>query len=50
MRFSYYDPSRQDIVSEHDCVFEDGEWWFGHGMICRYPELHAESQTQGSAS
>lgn len=37
----YYDPARQDRISEHDCSFEGGAWWFGHGMPCRYPQLHA---------
>lgn len=36
----YYDPQRQNLISEHDCVFEDGVWWFGHGMPCQYPRLH----------
>ena len=40
-RLEYYDPARQDIDSEHErCVVEDGERWFGHGMLCRRPELH----------
>lgn len=37
----YYDPARQDWISEHDCSFEDGQWWFGHGMPCKHPELHS---------
>lgn len=47
----YYDPARQDIDAEHDgCVVEDGERWFGHGMLCRRPELHPvpESADRGS--
>jgi hypothetical protein len=37
----YYDPKRQDNVAEHGgCVVEDGERYFGHGMICRRPALH----------
>lgn len=39
----YYDPARQEDPTEHyECSLEDGEIWFGHGMICRYPELHPE--------
>lgn len=37
----YYDNARQNLISEHDCTFEDGQWWFGHGMPCQYPQLHA---------
>lgn len=47
----YYDPARQDIDAEHErCVVEDGERWFGHGMLCRRPELHPvpESADRGS--
>ncbi|MCK2034467.1 hypothetical protein [Microbacterium sp. KSW4-4] len=44
----YYDPARQDRISEHDCVFEDGEWWFGHGMPCKHPKLHPEPQGEPS--
>ena len=40
-KLDYYDPQRQDSISEHDCDWEDGKWWFGHGMPCRHPELHA---------
>lgn len=36
----YYDPARQNLISEHDCTFEDGQWWFGHGMPCKHPALH----------
>ncbi|MEW1705929.1 hypothetical protein AB0230_01700 [Microbacterium sp. NPDC089190] len=40
-RLSYYDPARQERTSEHRfCVLEDGEWWFGHGMSCRYADIH----------
>jgi hypothetical protein len=39
----YYDPARQEIRFEHeDCVVEDGERWFGHGMPCRHPEWHED--------
>lgn len=47
-RLDYYDPARQDRISEHDGVFEDGEWWFGHGMPCKHPKLHAEPQGEPS--
>ncbi len=47
-RLDYYDPARQNRISEHDCVFEDGEWWFGHGMPCMHPKLHAERQGEPS--
>lgn len=43
--FDYYDPARQNLISEHDCVFEDGEWWFGHGMPCKHPQLHVDAPT-----
>lgn len=44
-RLDYYDPRRQNLISEHDCVFEDGEWWFGHGMPCKHPTLHSEEKS-----
>lgn len=40
LRLDYYDPARQNLISEHDCTYEDGEWWFGHGMPCKHPGLH----------
>lgn len=39
-QYEYYDKKRQNLISEHDCTFEDGTWWFGHGMECQYPALH----------
>ena len=44
-RLDYYDPARQDSIAAHDCVFEDGKWWFGHGMPCKHPRLHSRTPT-----
>lgn len=49
-KLDYYDPARQNLVSEHDCDYEDGEWWFGHGMPCKHPGLHVQPQREPSDS
>lgn len=41
VQVDYFDPRRQQFASEHsDCLVEDGERWFGHGMPCRFPQFH----------
>lgn len=49
LRMEYYDPRRQDSIAEHDCDFEDGTWWFGHGMPCLHPQLHATPEVLAEA-